>query len=146
MGILDKILAAPFKGIIDAIGSLIDKNSTTEEERLAARAQLAIIQLEADKAMAAADVQFAELQSRVIIAETQSESWMTANWRPLTMLSFVAVVLYTFIGGPLFGLKALTVPPDLWDVIKLGLTGYVVGRSAEKVLPDIVEVMKKDKK
>jgi hypothetical protein len=31
----------------------------------------------------------------------------------------------------------------LWDVVEIGLGGYVIGRSAEKVLPQIVEPMKK---
>ena len=26
----------------------------------------------------------------------------------------------------------LDIPPDMWDLLKIGLGGYVVGRSAEK--------------
>ena len=31
----------------------------------------------------------------------------------------------------------------LWDIVQLGLGGYVIGRSAEKVLPVLVEAVKK---
>ena len=31
----------------------------------------------------------------------------------------------------------------LWDIVEIGLGGYVIGRSAEKVLPVLVETMKK---
>ncbi len=31
----------------------------------------------------------------------------------------------------------------LWDIVEIGLGGYVIGRSAEKVLPGIVESLKK---
>jgi len=31
----------------------------------------------------------------------------------------------------------------LWDIVDIGLGGYVIGRSAEKVLPGIVESMRK---
>jgi hypothetical protein len=31
----------------------------------------------------------------------------------------------------------------LWDIVELGIGGYVIGRSAEKVLPNIAQVFKK---
>jgi hypothetical protein len=132
MGLLDKLLAAPFKGIIEAVGGLIDGISTTDEEKLEAKARLLTITLEAEKVFAAADAQFAEMQSRVIIAEAQSESWWARNWRPFTMLSFVLVIFYNAMAGPLLGTATVPIPGDMWDVIKLGLTGYIAGRTIEK--------------
>jgi len=32
----------------------------------------------------------------------------------------------------------------LWDIVEIGLGGYVIGRSAEKILPGLVEVVRKD--
>jgi hypothetical protein len=34
----------------------------------------------------------------------------------------------------------------LWDIVEVGIGGKVIGRSAEKVLPEIVESMKKGKR
>jgi hypothetical protein len=31
----------------------------------------------------------------------------------------------------------------LWNIVEIGLGGYVIGRSAEKTLPRIVEVLKR---
>jgi hypothetical protein len=31
----------------------------------------------------------------------------------------------------------------LWEIVKIGLGGYVVGRSVEKVAPQIVAALKK---
>jgi hypothetical protein len=31
----------------------------------------------------------------------------------------------------------------LWDIVEIGLGGYVIGRSAEKVLPGIVGSLKR---
>ena len=28
----------------------------------------------------------------------------------------------------------LTIPPDMWDLLKLGIRGYVAGRSVEKAV------------
>jgi hypothetical protein len=55
----------------------------------------------------------------------------------MTMLVFVFIVANNYILAPylqaMFGWSvSLQTPPDLWALIKIGLGGYVVGRSAEK--------------
>lgn len=142
MGLLDSILGAPFKGILSVVGGIIDNTTTTDEERLAAHAQLRVIEIQAQKIETEADAKFADLQAQVIIAEAQSDSWMTRNWRPVTMLGFLATILYTQVIAPMFGLLAPPLPPEMWAALKIGLGGYVVGRTAEKIMPDVVEAMK----
>lgn len=68
------------------------------------------------------------MQSNVIIAEAQSQSWLARNWRPITMLAFVLLIILDATGV----LKS-NLPDDVWTVIKIGLGGYVVGRSVEKI-------------
>lgn len=29
----------------------------------------------------------------------------------------------------------------LWDIVQLGLGGYVIGRSAEKIIPQVAEIV-----
>ena len=31
----------------------------------------------------------------------------------------------------------------LWDIVEIGLGGYVIGRTAEKVLPGLVETLRR---
>jgi len=135
-------------GIFKAVGEIfrpiadtIDNVHTSEEERLNAKAQLTAVQAEVAKKWMDLEFKFLDVQHKVIMAEASSESWLTRNWRPITMLAFVWVILsYTY------GL----VPPNLnesimeWVVkgITIGLGGYTVGRSAEKV-SKIVMSMKK---
>jgi hypothetical protein len=89
-------------------------------------------------AVLSADAAALHAQAGIIMAEAKGESWLQRNWRPLTMLIFVSIVLNNYILAPYIGLFApsyklvLDTPPDLWALIKLGLGGYVVGRSAEK--------------
>ncbi len=73
----------------------------------------------------------------IIEAEAKSSHWLTANWRPLTMLTFVVIVANNYILYPYLALfwpdaPVLEIPPDMWDLLKIGLGGYVVGRSVEK--------------
>ena len=78
----------------------------------------------------------------IVKAEAQSSHWLAVNWRPLTMLVFVALIVARWFGWSAPGLSE----PEalkLWDIVQLGLGGYVIGRSAEKVVPAIAEALKK---
>jgi len=80
-----------------------------------------------------------ESAMRVIVAEAQSEHWLVAAWRPITMLTFVVIIANNYILAPyldaMFGSSLqLPLPPDLWDLLKIGLGGYVAGRSGEKMI------------
>ena len=82
----------------------------------------------------------AELQARkeIIVAEITGHSWLQRNWRPLAMLLFLVIILNNYILYPylkLFFAQApkMEVPSEMWDLLKLGMTGYIVGRTAEKI-------------
>lgn len=73
----------------------------------------------------------------IIVAEATSKHRLTAMWRPITMLTFVAIIANNYLLYPYLTLfwnsaPLLELPPDLWGLLKIGLGGYVVGRSVEK--------------
>jgi hypothetical protein len=72
-----------------------------------------------------------EAASNVIIAESKSESWITRSWRPITMLTFVALVAAHWLG---FTAENITdeIVQSLLDIVKVGLGGYMVSRGVEK--------------
>jgi hypothetical protein len=101
-----------------------------------------------DKLFAAWDTAVLQFQSvlvqersKVIQAEANSESWITRNWRPLTMLTFVTLVVMRWTGLTVSVPESVEV--ELMGMIKLGLTGYVLGRSVEKVAPGLLEKLVK---
>lgn len=74
-----------------------------------------------------------EQQAKVITAESSGESWLQRNWRPLTMLVFVGLVVAKWLGYTAPGItEALEL--KLMTIIEIGLGGYVVGRSVEKAI------------
>jgi len=85
-----------------------------------------------------------ESKSSVILAEAKSESWLTRTWRPITMLVFVGLVIADWLG---FSAPNLTseLKMKVFDIIQLGIGGYVIGRSAEKVGSVVAETLRKDK-
>lgn len=80
--------------------------------------------------------------AEVVKAEAQGESWLQRTWRPVTMLVFVALIVARWLGWSAPNLGEAEVM-KLWDIVEIGLGGYVIGRSAEKILPGIVESLKK---
>lgn len=117
MGILGRI-AAPILGIIDK--SVPDKDLAQ--------------QLKAEVHMALLNEGAAELEASksIIVAEAQSESWIARNWRPITMLTFTSLVVAKWLGFTAPGVSE-EIELALLGIIQVGLGGYVVGRSAEKV-------------
>jgi hypothetical protein len=80
--------------------------------------------------------------AEVVKAEAQGQSWLQRTWRPITMLVFVALIVARWLGWSAPNLGEAEVL-KLWDIVEIGLGGYVIGRSAEKVLPGIVGSLKK---
>lgn len=83
-----------------------------------------------------------ESAAKIIVAEAQGDSWLQRNWRPLLMVLFGIIIANNYILVPIFGTPAADIPPDMWDLLKLGVGGYVVGRTAEKSLKSWKEVSK----
>lgn len=118
-----------------AIGSGIAKLLGVEDDPAAVdaalmqdpQAAIKLRQLEADMERA-----LINQRGDVVKAEAEGESWLQRNWRPLVMLWFAGLV-----GGYWFGWT----PPNLtenavlalFDIVQFGLSGYIVGRSAEKI-------------
>jgi len=72
-----------------------------------------------------------EAAMKIVIAEAQGGSWIQRSWRPLTMLTFVALIVARWLGFTAPGITT-EVELALFEIIKIGLGGYVVGRSVEK--------------
>jgi hypothetical protein len=96
------------------------------------------------KAAIAAHIhQLAEIELKgavdIILAEARGESWLQRNWRPLLMMTCIAIIANNYVLYPylkaIFGWGvALELPESLWELLKIGVGGYVVGRSLEKGL------------
>ena len=117
--------------LIPAVTSIIDK--LIPDPQAKAEAQLKLLTMSQQGA-------FKEIEAsmNVVVAEAKSEHWLTATWRPITMLTFTAIIANNYILYPylsLFWLDApvLDLPDQIWNLLNIGLGGYVVGRSAEKI-------------
>ena len=100
------------------------------------------LQLKSDELILKAQTELGKVAGDVIKTEIQSESWITRTWRPIMAMAatFVLIIWYGFmvpIAVNWFGMPALVVGDDLlkwvYTLITIALTGYVAGRSIEKL-------------
>lgn len=129
------------------VADVIDELHTSDDEKLAAKTKLLAIQTDFAAKALDYEAKLASEQGSTIRAEATGHSWMQRNWRPMIMLMFGYIVAHNYIVVPvvlMFGGHAvvLDLPPDLWGLLKIGIGGYVVGRSAEKIVPGIVGALK----
>lgn len=76
------------------------------------------------------------MQTEIIVAEANG-NWLQRSWRPVLMLSFGFIVIYNKFAAPLFGWPIPILEGEFWTLLQIGIGGYVVGRSAEKIADKI---------
>ena len=112
-------------------GGIVDGLHTSDEERLTLKNAFAELQGSVMSDVLDYQKSLNDAQASIITAEAQGKSWIQRNWRPLTMLTFVAIVMMRWFGLTVAVPEAVEV--ELMSLIKIGLGGYVAGRSVEKV-------------
>jgi len=121
--------------LLPTVGKLIDKFIPDPIEAAKAKASL----MSEENAALFKEL---ELQAGIVTAEAQSKHWLTANWRPLIMILFGVIIgnnyiIYPYLSAFWDAAPMLPIPEDMWDLLKIGLGGYVVGRSGEKIAKEM---------
>jgi len=125
--------------LVGTIGEAFDNNFTNKEERLNAKTNL----LNAANSML---MQLQQLQAETIKTETLG-SKLQRSWRPIVMLVFTFIVVYSFFIQPAFFPNQVAIrsslPHEFWVLLEIGLGGYVIGRSGEKIATSVSETLQK---
>tara|TARA_B110000977_G_C10902429_1_gene425862 strand:- start:185 stop:571 length:387 start_codon:yes stop_codon:yes gene_type:complete len=127
---MKKILNWFSSGVIKEIGDVIDNIFTNDEER--ANAKLKVLNVLKEQ-----QLELQKLQTEIIVTEANG-NWLQRSWRPILMLCFGFIVMYVKFIAPLFNLPIPPLENEFWNLLQLGIGGYVVGRSAEKISKNIV--------
>lgn len=123
-----------FSGIKGIIGSFV----TDPNQKLAAAEKVTELETAFREKQIDAERDFAAQQASVVIAEAKSDSWLARNWRPITMLTFVFIIVWNYIVVGTIGafapqIHVIEIPGDMWSLLKLGIGGYIGARTVEKV-------------
>jgi hypothetical protein len=112
----------------DLLGGL-DKLFTSKEEKI--KAENVIKQILIEK-----QLELQKMQTEIIVTEAKG-NWLQRSWRPILMLSFGFIVIYVKFIAPLFNLTTPELEIEFWELLKIGIGGYVIGRSAEKISKNV---------
>jgi Holin of 3TMs, for gene-transfer release len=127
---MNPLIASMLGPLVDLIGRFFP------DPKEKAAAQLQVMQM-------AQNGELAQLNAalQVILAEANG-NWLQRSWRPLMMLFFAGLV-----GARWFGYSAPNMSEaeilELWNIVKIGIGGYTIGRSVEKVAPALAEAIKR---
>ena len=125
MPIIDSVLSALTGNLGNAIKGILDKVITTDKERLEAQQKI-------DETLSTYGQSIIESASKVVQTEAQGGK-LQRNWRPIIMLMFGFIIIYDYFISSIFNLPKSNLPEQFWYLLELGMGGYVVGRTAEKI-------------
>jgi len=120
--------------VTDLIGKYVEDKDKANE----LRGEMFRVQTELSEKLIGYETKLLDGKAKIITAEATGKSWIQRNWRPITMLTFLVLVV-----GDSLGLLVNRLAPEAWTLLQIGIGGYIVGRSVEKVAPKVTEVMKK---
>ena len=139
MGILS-FLGSAVKPLIKLIGDM----HTSDDERNDALIALTELENVLKTKYMELEGQLIQAQGSIIVAEAKSQSWLARNWRPIVMLTFATEIVLISTGWmdvePL-----VAVPPQLWNLLTIGIGGYMTLRSFDKAVPDVTAAWAKKK-
>lgn len=118
--------------IFKPAANLVDDLHTSDEERLNAKTKMLEVQAVAMQQVFDYETQALTARANIVNSEASSENWIASSWRPITMLTFMVLAV-----GDSLGLLASPLRDEAWMLLQLGLGGYVVGRSGEKIAKTI---------
>ena len=120
-----------FKGVSDLLDDLI----TNDEERLEAKRKIF-------ETLKQKELELQQMQTDIIIQEAKG-NWLQRSWRPILMLAFGFIVIYVKFLAPLFQLPIPELENEFWNLLQLGIGGYVIGRTGEKIAKEYASTKKK---
>ena len=112
----------PVTNLVSAVGEVVDRLTLPGREKKQLETDLTRVFVEWEQRVM-------EARSAVLVEEARG-TWLQRSWRPMVMLTFAVIVLVgTFVSLPI-----LDDTSRFWDLLEIGLGGYVVGRSGEKIV------------
>lgn len=117
----------------DLLGGL-DNLFTSKEEKIQAKNVIKQILIQKE-------LELQKMQTEIIVTEAKG-NWLQRSWRPILMLAFGFIVIYVKFLAPVFGLTIPELENEFWNLLQIGIGGYVIGRTGEKMMNSYAETKK----
>ena len=128
MSILGTIFSSGATELVRGVGGVIDDLTTTDEERAEAK-------LKIEEMIGNLEIQMQEEVTTRWTQDMNSDSWLSKNVRPLTLvfLTFIFVIL-SFFDGNVGGFEVSQEYIPVYQTLLMVVYGaYFAGRSIEKI-------------
>ena len=108
--------------LVSAVGEIVDRLTLPGREKK---------QLETDilQLLIAVEEKTITEQAAAIREEARG-NWLQRSWRPIVMLVFTLIIL----AGTFLNLPILADTSRFWDLLEIGLGGYIIGRGSEQLV------------
>ena len=113
--------------LVSAVGEIVDRLTLPGREKK---------QLETDilRLLIAVEEKTISEQAASIRKEARG-NWLQRSWRPIVMLVFTLIIL----AGTFLNLPILADTSRFWDLLEIGLGGYIIGRGSEQLVSSLLK-------
>ena len=113
--------------LVSAVGEIVDRLTLPGREKK---------QLETDilRLLIAVEEKTISEQAASIREEARG-NWLQRSWRPIVMLVFTLIIL----AGTFLNLPILADTSRFWDLLEIGLGGYIIGRGGEQLVSSLLK-------
>jgi hypothetical protein len=116
--------------VLPIVGRVLDRVIPDSEARAKAELEIQTGLLNAESEIIKA--------AALVVRSEASGNWLQRSWRPMLMILFGLIIANNYVIVPYvlafgFFVPSLDIPPGMWALLNVGVGGYVVGRSAEKI-------------
>ena len=113
--------------LVSAVGEIVDRLTLPGREKK---------QLETDilQLLIAVEEKTITEQATAIREEARG-NWLQRSWRPIVMLVFTLIIL----AGTFLNLPILADTSRFWDLLEIGLGGYIIGRGSEQLVSSLLK-------
>ena len=111
--------------LVSAVGDIVNRLTLPGREKK---------QLETDilRLLIAVEEKTISEQAAAIREEAQG-NWLQGSWRPIVLVVFTVIVL----AGTFLNLPILSDTSRFWDLLEIGLGGYIIGRGGEQLVSSL---------
>jgi len=123
--------------LLGALSPILAKVLPDEGQRLQ-------VQVDLQKALIDQQGAIDRAMAEVMKADAGSESPLARNARPITVLWALAMITWVGVVAPMLGLQVEVVaalkgvPAELWSLLTVGIGAYMLARSVDKIVPQVV--------
>ena len=119
-------------GILGAVAPLVKTLFKTIDKTIENKADAERIKQNIQQQLLSGQLKELEAQASIIVAESKG-GILQRNWRPMLMITFAGLIVAHWFGYTAPDIPE-TVQNSLLNIVLVGMGGYIVGRSGEKIM------------